>query len=52
VTTTSDCALWRLPGHEFLRLVNEGATLSTNLRAGIVSRLARVDAGRVAEQTP
>jgi CRP-like cAMP-binding protein len=52
VTTTGECALWRLPGDEFLRLVNEGTALSTSLRAGIVSRLARTDAARVAEQAP
>ena len=51
VTTTGECELWRLPGDEFLRIVNEGTALSTNLRAGMVARLAHTHAGRVAEQT-
>jgi hypothetical protein len=50
VTTAAECALWRLPGTEFLRIVNEGTALSTNLRAGMIARLAGTHAGLVVEQ--
>ena len=52
VTTIEECALWRLPGAEFLRIVNDGTALSTNLRTRMVARLARTHASRLAEQTP
>jgi MFS family permease len=49
VTTIEDCVLWRLPGAEFLRIVNDGTALSTNLRTRMVARLARTHASRLAE---
>ena len=52
VTTIEECALWRLPGAEFLRIVNDGTALSTNLRTRMVARLARTHASRLAEQAP
>ena len=45
VTATADGSLYRIPGTDFLRIVNEGPRISTMLQAVIANRLAGVSGG-------
>jgi MFS family permease len=40
VTATTDCELYRIPGAEFLRIVNEGGQVSGGLLRSVQTRLA------------
>ena len=42
VTATTDGSLYRIPGADFLRIVNEGPRVSTTLQAVVAHRLAGV----------
>jgi len=40
VTALTDCEVFRIPGEDFLRIVNEGPRISTTLLAAVSNRLA------------
>ncbi len=46
VTAASDTTLFRIPGEDFLRIINEGPRISTTLLAAISNRLAVTGSAR------
>ena len=40
VTAVTDSVLFRIPGEDFLRIINEGPRISTTLLAAVSNRLA------------